>query len=246
MNAALALGRRVARLALDALLPPQCLGCGELVDAPGALCPTCWEGIRFISQPCCARCGLPFELPDTEEGAPSLCAGCIAEPPDFDQARSVLLYDDASRGLILKFKHADRTEGAPAYARWLARAGAEMLAECDVIAPVPLHRWRLFLRRYNQAALLARHLGRLSGKPVAPDLLTRCRATPTQGGLDRRGRLGNVKGAFASPRPARVEGKTVLLIDDVFTTGATVGECAKALRRAGAERVFVLTLARGG
>src|SRR5262249_27634825 len=140
----------------------------------------------------------------------------------------------------------DRTEAAPTFGNWLARAGTELTADADLIVPVPLHRWRLLLRRYNQAGLLAQALGRAVQRPVAPDLLVRRRRTPSQGGPGRTGRRRNVAGAFAV-RPRRaglVEGRRVLLVDDVHTTGATLGECARVLRRAGAAAVDVLTLAR--
>jgi len=174
------------------------------------------------------------------------CGACIADPPRFDRARAAMRYDDAARGLVLQFKHADATHAAPGYAKWMARAGADLIAGCDLIAPVPLHRWRLLWRRYNQSALLAQALGRASGKPVLPDLLIRRRATPSQGRLGRNQRFQNVAGAFAL-RPVhagKLQGLRVLLVDDVMTTGATVAECAKVLKRAGAASVDVLTLAR--
>jgi ComF family protein len=203
--------------------------------------------VTFLGPPLCRGCGFPFELaPAAPAAEGALCAACHADPPAFDRARAVMAYDAGSRGLVLAFKHADRTEAAPPFARWMARAGAELLAEADVIAPVPLHRWRLLARRYNQAALLANQLGRLSGLPVVPDLLVRRRNTPSQGRLSAAGRSRNVAGAFAvHPRhAARVRGRCVLLVDDVLTTGATVAACTRVLRRAGAGQVDVLTLAR--
>lgn len=235
--------RAVAWRMLDAILPPRCLKCGDLVDIQGGVCPTCWLGLRFLAPPACACCGLPFEF---DQGAGALCAACIAAPPPFDRARAVFRYDDSSRDLILSFKHADRTSSAPTFATWLARAGSELLSDADLITPVPLHWTRLFARRYNQAALLAVGLGRLGGKPVVPDLLIRRRATPRQGRLGRLARQRNVAGAFAlHPRQIdRVQGRRVLLIDDVVTTGATVAGCARALRQAGAVGIDVLALAR--
>lgn len=225
---------------LDTLLPPLCLGCRRLVDRPGQLCPDCWGKVRFIAPPFCACCGLPF---GRDEGAGTLCPTCIAEPPAFEQARSVFVYDAHSRDLVLGLKHADRTERAPAFGRWLARAAGD-LADCDLIVPVPLHRWRLWRRRYNQSALLALALARETGRPAAVDLLVRPKPTSGQGGLGREARRRNVAGAFAL-RPGRdVADKRVLLVDDVFTTGATVGACARVLKRAGASRVDVVTLAR--
>lgn len=235
--------RSVARHLLDAILPPRCLKCGELVDIQGGVCPTCWLGLRFLAPPACACCGLPFEF---DQGAGALCAACVAAPPPFDRARAVFRYDDDSRDLILAFKHADRTSSAPTFARWLARAGGELLTDADLVAPVPLHWTRLFARRYNQSALLAVALAGISGKTVVPDLLIRRRATPRQGRLGRLARQRNVAGAFAlHPRQIdRVTGRRVLLIDDVVTTGATAAGCARALRQAGAAGVDVLALAR--
>jgi len=238
--------RRLSQLlgvALDALLPARCLACGGLVHDPGALCPACWDAISFLGPPLCACCGLPFEV---EVGEGTLCGGCIDRPPPWRRARAVLRYDDSAKGLILRFKHADRCDAAPAFARWMARAGSHLLADADVIAPVPLHRWRLLRRRYNQAALLAMALGRQSRVTAIPDLLVRRRATPSQGNLGRDARLRNVRGAFAV-RPSLVglvAGRNVLLVDDVLTTGATVGECVRVLKAAGAGAVDVLTLAR--
>jgi ComF family protein len=235
--------RRGGTAILDALLPPQCLSCRAIVDRPGHLCATCWRDMTFIAPPYCACCGLPFGV---EAGPDLLCGECLARPRAFDRARAVLRYDEASRGPILAFKHADRTDAAPAFARWIVPAIGPLLAEADLIVPVPLHRWRLWRRRYNQAALLAQWLGRHAGKPVRPDLLLRRRATPSQGHLGRAERARNVAGAFAvAPRHrAAIAGRRVLLVDDVLTTGATVEACARALRRAGASHVDVACLAR--
>jgi ComF family protein len=236
-------GRRLARAALDALLPPLCLSCQTIVDQPGAVCAACWTRLSFLGAPMCQRCGLPFPY---EVGAGAECAACIADPPPWQRARAVFAYDEASRGLVLGFKHADRLHAAPAFGRWLARAGAELAAESDIVAPVPLHWLRLALRRYNQAALLATALAAASGRAVIPDLLRRTRRTPSQGRLGRTERQRNVAGAFRireRHRP-RLDGARVLLVDDVLTTGATARACAKALTDAGAAAVDVLTLAR--
>lgn len=243
LAAAAAGARRAARVALDSLLPPQCLSCRGEVGIAGALCAACWRGIDFLSPPFCALCGFPFEF---ESGEDALCGACSRRPPAFDRARAVMRYNEASRGLILGFKHADKTHAAPAFGRWMARAGDGLLAEGDLVVPVPLHWTRLFRRRYNQAALLAGALAREAGLPAARDLLVRKRPTPSQGRLSREARWRNVRGAFAVRQGRRrlLAGRRVILVDDVLTTGATAEACAKTLKRAGASEVHVLVLAR--
>lgn len=233
--------RRAATAFLDLLLPPRCLACGATVSEAGTLCAPCWRGITFLGAPCCACCGLPFEF---ELAAATLCGACARAHPPFDRARAAMRYDEASRTLILAFKHGDRLHLAPAFGGWLKRAGAELVAQADIAVPVPLHWTRLFARRYNQAALLAHALHAAGGPPVGADWLVRRRRTPSQGKRNAAARERNVRAAFAV-RPGReIRGKRILLIDDVFTTGATVGECARVLSRAGAAAVDVLTLAR--
>ncbi len=246
MGSTESLGRRLGgalEAAVDVLLPPRCLGCGCAVDRAGALCPSCWRGISFAAPPHCARCGYPFAF---DLGPSALCGACSRETPPFDRARFVMRYDERSRDLVIAFKHRDRTDAAPVFAGLMRRAGAELIESADLVAPVPLHRWRLLSRRFNQAALLAIALGARAALPVVPDLLVRRRHTPSQGRLDPAARRRNVSGAFDVPpkRRARVEAKRVLLVDDVLTTGATVEACAKALRRRGAAAVDVLVLAR--
>ena len=235
--------RRFAGTLMDGIMPPRCLGCGGIVESDGALCAECWSRIQFIAPPRCAACGLPFPF---DPGAGFLCAECIRVRPSFDRARAALTYGPGSRGMILAFKHADRTDAAPAFAAWMARAGAELLTDAEVLVPVPLHWSRLFARRYNQAALLAHAIGCQSGVPVACDALKRKRKTPTQGSLGRNARFRNVRGAFAVPpeRSDAIRGKRVLLIDDVMTAGATAEACSTTLLKAGAAAVDVLTLAR--
>lgn len=235
--------RRGLLAALDLLLPPRCLGSGKIVDTPGMLDAAFWRELAFISAPACTCCGMPFGF-DVAEG--SLCAACIDTPPDFDMARAAVVYNDASRQLILDFKYGDKTHAARTFLPWLRQAGAPLLAQSDIILPVPLHTRRLWQRRFNQSALLAQALGRACQIPCLPDGMIRKRHTVPQKGLSRHERHSNVRGAFGvHPRHAeRIKDKRVLLIDDVFTSGATLNECARALKRAGAAQVFVLTLAR--
>jgi len=231
------------RIALDAVLPPRCIACGAGVDMPQSLCADCWGGLTFIDGPVCTRCGLPFEH---EAEAGTLCGGCIALAPVYDRARAALRYDEASRGLVLAFKHGDRLEGARLFGRWLVRAAEPLIADADLIAPVPLHPWRLFLRLYNQSALLAGELARLSGGRLIPDLLRRTRWTPSQAGRNADERRTNVRRAFGvmARYQDRLAGRRVLLVDDVFTTGATVEAAAGTLLKAGASAVDVVALAR--
>ena len=232
---------RGARAALDFLLPPLCMACREPVDAPGRLCADCWSGVDFIDEPLCDSCGLPF---DYDIGSGAVCPSCAASPPRFARARAAMRYGETARRLAAGFKYADRCHLAPALASWLMRPGRALLAEADLLVPVPLHRWRLLARRFNQSAMLALALSRLCGAPAAPRALVRRRATPPQQGLSRRQRMKNVAGAFVAAPGAGVKGRRVVLIDDVYTTGATANACARALLRAGAARVDVLALAR--
>jgi ComF family protein len=233
--------RRAAVAALDLLLPPRCLKCGADVGAAGALCPACWRKITFLGPPCCACCGLPFAF-DQGEGA--LCGACAGAAPAFTQARSAMRYDEESRRLVLAFKHGDRLHLAPSLGAWMRRAGAELLAGCDALVPVPLHWTRLFARRYNQAAVLAHAVAASGGPSVGADWLVRRRRTPSQGKRNAEGRRRNVAGAFALNPGRSVRGLRIVVVDDVFTTGATLEECAKVLLRAGARHVDALTLAR--
>jgi len=235
------MGENVVKALLDLLFPPLCLGCRGAVGQAG-FCAACWSALTFLDGPGCACCGLPFAV--ALEGE-TFCAGCLAKPPAFDKARAILAYDDNSRSAILALKHADRLDLVPGFSRWLSRTGRSLLEDCDMIVPVPLHRFRLWRRRYNQSAELARRLAGDWKRNYDPFALIRARATASQGAMSgAKARRRNVLGAFKVPDPAKVQGKRVLLLDDVLTTGATVEACARALKRAGAEQVHVLVLAR--
>ena len=234
-----------ARQALDLVLPPLALeeGAGaRAVQSPG-MSASAWSRVAFIEAPFCDGCGAPFEY-DLGQGV--RCPACLARRPVFDHARAACLYDEHSRDLILKLKHADRTDLAGLFARWIARAAADVIPDLDAVVPVPLHRWRLLRRRYNQAAEIARPLARLTGLAYFPDALTRPRPTGSQGGRSASGRRRNVAAAFQAPERwrERLAGKRLLLVDDVLTTGATAEGCARALKRAGAARVDVAVIAR--
>lgn len=235
-----ALGRR----GLDAVMPPRCLMCGVVAADPGALCATCFDDVTFITPPFCARCGIPFVDRFADEGATAICGACAKRSPSFDKARAVCVYDERSRSLITRLKYADRTDFTPALGRWMVRAGAELLAKADLVVPVPLHRWRLLTRTYNQSALLARWVSRLSDVPANYNALRRTKSTPSQGGLTASARRQNVARAFSVTAPSAITGKRIVLIDDVLTTGATLNACANALIHAGAAGVDALVVAR--
>lgn len=234
-----------ARAMLDLLLPPQCLCCDARVEAQGLLCAACFRDIAFITAPYCGRCGVPFAAAEQGLGG-TLCQACQSSPPVFRRACAALRYDVHSRKLILPMKHAHRPELARMLAPHLVRAGAALLRQADLLVPVPLHRRRLFVRRYNQAALLAAAVGRLANLPVARDLLVRPRPTVS---LDHRSaaeRAEVVRDAFAI-RPGRgslLSGRSVVLVDDVMTSGATANACAAVLLAGGATDVDVLVAAR--
>ena len=230
------------RGALDLIFPREDLD-GETTIGAAGLSAEAWSRIHFLDGPVCDGCGGPF---DYDPGADARCAACMARPRAFDAARAACLYDETSRDPILKLKHADRTDLAPLFVRWLSRAAADLIAEAEAIVPAPLHRTRLIRRRYNQAAEIARPLARLCGAAYLPDALVRRKATETQGGKSGAHRRRNVAGAFVVPERRRrlVEGRRILLIDDVLTTGATAEGCARALKQAGAARVDLAVIAR--
>ena len=238
-----ALADRLARGLVDIALPPQCLACHTPVAVAGTLCAGCWSRLRLIEKPMCDRLGTPFTY-DLGQGA--LSAEAIADPPPFDRCRAVAAFDDIARNLVHGLKYRDRLELAAWMAGWMTRAGSELVAAADIVVPVPLHRRRLWWRRYNQSALLARNVAEKAGKRLHTGVLARIRPTIQQVGLSADERDRNVRGAFrvSAEAKAEISGRRVLLIDDVYTTGATAKAATRALLRAGASAVDVLVFAR--
>lgn len=245
------LGRGLAGGLLGLALPPTCISCGRVTGAAGALCGPCWGRLAFITAPICDRTGTPFAF---DAGAPQLSPEAVEDPPAYDRARAAVLFTDVARDLVHNLKYADRMDLAAPMARLMAQAGRELLTQADLIMPVPLHPLRLWQRRFNQAALLARHISAChaatssdgSSPQLRCDLLKRRRATRSQTTLTRAERRANVDRAFAVPPFAMPEiaGRRILVVDDVATTGATLNACATVLRRAGAAQVDALTFAR--
>ena len=233
------------RLLLDLVLPPQCPTCDVVVDEAGRFCPNCFRRAGFIIDPCCRRCGVGFASV-AEAGLSRVCPDCLDKPPVWRQARAAFSYDEFSRQLILPLKYGDRTENAKFLAAHMVRAGAALLGEEIVLLPVPLHRRRLFTRRYNQAALLALHIGRQARRPVMVDGLARIRATRSLASAAAGERAALVAGAIAChpARRAALQGRRIVLVDDVLTTGSTASECARALLEAGVASVDLLMAAR--
>lgn len=230
--------------ALRFVYPPRCIACGEEVETEKALCAPCWSDAHFISQPCCDGCATP--LPGTEDGERMLCDDCMAAPKPWAAGRGVVVYSGTGRRIALALKHGDRLDIAGPVGRWMGAAARDVLAETDIIAPVPLHWSRLLRRRYNQAALLASVLGAASGHEVAQDLLLRRRRTVMQKGMTRTERMDNQRQAItANPkRLSGIGGKRILLVDDVMTTGATLSACTEACTDAGARVVNIVVFAR--
>lgn len=229
------------RVAIDFALPPRCPACGLIVSGEGAFCSTCWSRLEFLAGPACAACGVPLVQ---DLGADVRCAACLAEPPPHDGVRAAVAYGPVARAVVLKLKHGGRIGMARVIGRYLARLA--IVEPQALLVPVPLHRWRIWRRGFNQSALLAREIARRTGLDLRIDLIERRKRTPMLGGLGRAARARALRGAFSVPsdRRSALTGRTVLLVDDVYTSGATAGACARVLKRAGAARVIVLCWAR--
>jgi len=228
----------VARLS-DLIWPPRSLLSDAIVDRPGVIEPELWGALKFIGDPQCAKCGFP--LPD-EVGPAGVCGACAGRPPAYDSARAAVVYDDVTRRLVLDLKRGGRRDGLPVFASWMAGACGPTLARADFLVSAPMHWTRLATRSFNQAAWLAQALSRASGKPCKPGALARVKRRKSQAGLSASERRRNVGGAIRAS--GRFPGKTIMVVDDVFTTGATLEACARALHKAGAAEVHAVTLAR--
>lgn len=222
---------------LSFALPPRCPGCGQIVNADLQFCATCWQSLDLLSGDGCERCGAPIR------SGVSICAPCLQRPPDHDGAHAVTAYGALARSIALKLKHGRKVGLARLIASLMMR---RIPREPGILIPVPAHRWRIFLRGFNQSALIARHLSQVSGMPMLLDALKRTRSTVMLRGMGARERSRIVRGAFAVDRESLpvIAGKTVFLVDDVYTSGATANACARALKRSGAKKVVVLCWAR--
>jgi ComF family protein len=235
--------RATLRLALNFALPPLCPSCREPLSEGLGLCAPCWSKLSLIEPPYCARLGIPFVY---DPGSNLLSMEAIANPPAYNRARAAVRYDDVARALVHGFKYSDRLDLAPMMARWMARAGGELLAEAEALIPVPLHWRRQWSRRFNQSAVLAAQISTVSGVTVVRRGLKRVRATSQQVGRSKAERAENVQGAFRVPDESKADiyGRRLILVDDVLTSGATIDSCARALLRAGAANIDVLVFAR--
>ena len=220
---------------LDFVFPPSCPCCGQEVD--WGLCAECWSRLRFILEPYCQTCGQPLFHPDAR-----LCGQCLLNKPAYDRGRSALIYDEASKQLVISLKRLDRLDLVPLLAQWMVNAGRSLFTPETILIPAPLHPLDLWKRRYNQSALLAREIGRRVGCRAEVDLIYRTRRRPSQVALTQKQRRKNLRRMFALRDPSVIQGRHAIVIDDVLTTGATVEECARVLARAG--RVDILTLTR--
>ena len=227
----------LGRSALDFALPARCAGCGTITDLPHQFCVTCWQQVDWLGQGGCEQCGLPLEATDVDS-----CALCLARPPIIARSRAAIAYGDIARSLVLRLKYSRKVALAATMARWM-RPLVNVPADA-ILVPVPLHWSRLWWRGFNQSGLLAANLSKLTGIEHRPTQLRRVRRTRALRNMSPNQRTAEVKSAFAIEAAGEVKGRTFLLVDDVLTTGSTSNACAKALLRAGAERVELICFAR--
>ena len=234
---------KIGEYVLNLLFPPTCPGCGDFVEKSGTICAKCWQKLHFITKPYCPVMGTPFVY---DMGDGFLSGEALASPPPFTRARSAVAHFGLARTLVTRLKYGDRTDLAPSMAQWMIIAGKELIESADIIVPIPLHFRRFLKRTYNQATELSRYISKSTGRPLYPSVIQRVKNTHQQVGLHANARHRNMIGAFRVPEKEKVkiENKHILLVDDVFTTGATVRSASKVLLRGGARTVDVLTFSR--
>tara|TARA_B100000686_G_C16764164_1_gene960687 strand:- start:350 stop:1141 length:792 start_codon:yes stop_codon:yes gene_type:complete len=230
--------------ATDILLPPRCCVTGEIVSDDGMITPESWTQVDFINAPYCMICGVPFPYEDADHDSKQVCGACIKTPPQYDIGRAAVAYNEMTRRILLQFKYGDQLHIADTLAKWLYQSAESEIKDADCIVPVPLHWRRMVYRRYNQSALIAQSLAKVSGTPVV-HALKRTRYSGPQKGLGRKARLKNVRLAFGLSVPKeQLDGKRIVLIDDVMTSGATLNACSKTLKTAEPDKVTALCVAR--
>lgn len=237
-------GQQALQTVFETIYPPQCLGCGVMVTENAGLCGACWSDTHFISGLVCHKCGLP--LPGEDLGNEELCDDCLKTARPWLRGRAVLVYKGAGRKLVLRLKHADRSEIVDPAARWMARQTKDLVTSKTVVAPIPLHWRRYFRRRYNQSSLLAGSLANLLDRPCVHDLLTRTKATTSLDGKTRDERFEVLNQSISATQrnKGKIRGADILLVDDVMTSGATFAAATEACYVAGANSVCIVALAR--